>query len=541
MESKMPAVPAVVLDGVDFSWPDGRVVLHGASARFERRIGLIGSNGVGKSTLLRLIAGELTPQAGRVVVPGAVAALPQNLTLQAHATVAEVLGVGEKVAAVRAVTAGAVEAHWYEVIGRDWDIEARAEATLSEIGLGTLELDRSVGTLSGGEVILTALTGLRLAGAEVTLLDEPTNNLDADARRLLYDVLGDWPGSLVVVSHDLELLERLDHTAELDAGTLRVFGGNYQAYRDQVDGEQAAAAQAVATAAQQVRLERRQRRDAETRLARSARQGRRDVANSRFIGAVADERRRRAEASAGSLRGRLDDRVQRAEARLAQADARLRREKVVRIELADPQVAPGRRLAEFSDGEQRLIVTGASRVAMTGANGVGKSRLLAGLFGDQPPQGLTAQLRCERVGYLPQRLDRLDDTATAIANLTTVVAEAAPQRIRHQLATFGLSAAAVERPVGTLSGGERLAVAVAQLLLADPPPQLLVLDEPTNNLDLAGRTGLVEALTLYRGGLVVVSHDQRFLAELGITEHWTLAASANGLRLRREDYEATVR
>ncbi|MCE1174689.1 MAG: ATP-binding cassette domain-containing protein, partial [Propionibacteriales bacterium] len=403
-----------------------------------------------------------------------------------------------------------------------------------------LGLDRPVGTLSGGEVILAALAGLRLAGAAVTLLDEPTNNLDADARRVLYDVLVDWPGSLVVVSHDVELLERLDHTAELDAGRLRVFGGNYRAYRDQVDADQAAAAQAVATAAQRVRLERRQRRDAETRVARSARQGRRDVANSRFIGAAADERRRRAEASAGSLRGRLDDRVQRAEARLAQAEARLRREKVVRIELADPQVAPGRRLAEFSDGEQHLTVTGASRVALTGANGVGKSRLLDALFGDQAPDGLSAQLRCERVGYLPQRLDRLDDTATAIANLSAVVAAAVPQRIRHQLAAFGLSAATVERPVGTLSGGERLAVAVAQLLLADPPPQLLVLDEPTNNLDVAGRDGLLAALKAYRGGLIVVSHDRRFLAELGITEDWELAESPVGLRLRRADSGATV-
>jgi ATPase subunit of ABC transporter with duplicated ATPase domains len=295
----------------------------------------------------------------------------------------------------------------------------------------------------------------------------------------------------------------------------------------------------VATAKQQLRTERRQRVEAETRLARSARQGRRDVANSRFIGAVADERRRRAEASAGSLRGRLDDRVQQAERRFAVAEARLRREKVVRIELADPQVAPGRRLAEFSDGEQQVLVTGATRLALTGANGVGKSRLLAGLFGQQLPPGLTAQLRCERVGYLPQRLDQLDDTATAITNLATVVVEAVPQRIRHQLAAFGLSAAAVQRPVGTLSGGERLAVAVAQLLLADPPPQLLVLDEPTNNLDLAGRAGLIGALKAYRGGLILVSHDRRFLDEVGITECWTLARSATGLRLLRDDPLAT--
>lgn len=531
-------VPSVVFDGVDFAWPDGRVVLRDASASFGRRTGLIGRNGAGKSTLLRLIAGQLTPQAGRIVVPGAVAVLPQNLTLRAEANVADVLGVGAKVAAIAAIEAGAVDPVLYETIGPDWDIEARTIAALFEVGLDGLALDRRVDTLSGGEVILAALIGLRLAEAEVTLLDEPTNNLDARTRAMLYDVLDAWPGSLVVVSHDLDLLDRLDHLAELEAGSVSVFGGNYSAYREHVAREQAAAEQAVATAKQQLRTERRQRVEAETRLARSARQGRRDVANSRFIGAMADERRRRAEASAGSLRGRLDDRVAQAEARLASADARLRREKVVRLDPADPQVAPGRRLAEFGDADRSVVVTGSTRLAITGPNGIGKTRLLEALFGAAAPVGLTATLHTDRVGYLRQRLDGLDDAATAVANVAEVVPQALPQRIRHQLAAFGLPAATVERPVGTLSGGERLAVALARLLLSDPVPQLMVLDEPTNNLDLPGRTGLIDALNAFRGGLIVVSHDAGFLADIGITEEWQLGATADleqPIMLRRVD------
>jgi ATPase subunit of ABC transporter with duplicated ATPase domains len=512
----MPAVPAVVFDGVDFAWPDGRVVLSEASAVLGRRTGLIGRNGVGKSTLLRLIAGDLVPQAGRVVVPGTVAVLPQNLTLHSEASVAEVLGVGAKVAAMKAIEAGSVDPALFETIGLDWDIEARAIAALSEVGLDALALDRRVHTLSGGEVILAALTGLRLVGAEVTVLDEPTNNLDAAARGLLYDILSDWPGSLVVVSHDLDLLDRLDYLAELEEARLSVFGGNYSAYREHLARDQAAVEQAVTTAKQQLRTERRQRSEAETRLARSARQGRRDVANSRFIGAAADERRRRAETSAGSLRGRLEDRVAQAEAQLAQAEARLRREKVVRIELPDPTVAPGRQLAEFGDGERRLLVTGSTRLAIVGPNGIGKTRLLEALFDQSAPTGLSAQKWCASVGYLPQRLDDLDDAATAVTSVSEVAPGAQSGQIRRQLAAFGLPAATVERPIATLSGGERLSVALARLLLTDPAPPLVVLDEPTNNLDLPGRAGLVEALNAYRGGLIVVSHDPHFLDSIGI-------------------------
>ncbi|BBY57686.1 ATP-binding cassette domain-containing protein [Mycolicibacterium sarraceniae] len=154
----------------------------------------MGANGSGKSTLLRLIAGELTPTGGRIVAGGDIAYLPQTLTLDVALSIAHVLGVGAKLAALAAIESGVATEHDFEVIGEDWDIADRPAEVLRVIGLGAVDLDRTVGQVSGGEAMLLAITALRLDPADITLLDEPTNNLDRDARGRLFDLIADWPG-----------------------------------------------------------------------------------------------------------------------------------------------------------------------------------------------------------------------------------------------------------------------------------------------------------------------------------------------------------
>jgi len=530
----MPQSPVVVFENVSFAWPDGQTVLASANVAFGSRTGLIGRNGAGKSTLLRLITGELRPAAGRISVTGAVGVLRQDLPLHIGATVAELLGVGPQVRALRAIEAGGTDPVLYDLIGDDWDVEHRGLAALAATGLADLGLDRPAGELSGGEAMLVALAGLKLARPGLTLLDEPTNNLDAGSKAAVIELVANWPGALVVVSHDVELLNAVAEIVELEAGRLTTFGGAYAAFVEHRARERQAAEQAVATARQHVRVEQRQRIEAETKLARSARHGRKDVANSKFIGAAADERRRRAQLSAGKARGKLDSRVVSAQAELAEAQDGLRSEARVKIRLPDPAVASGRRLVELGDGERSFLIAGPRRVALTGRNGVGKTRLLESMFDPVSVSGtLSAVPLCDRIGYLPQRLDELDDAATVLASVAAVAPKANAEQIRGLLAGFGLRGAVVERPTSSLSGGERFKVVLARLLLADPSPQLVVLDEPTNNLDLPSVGELIAALNAYRGGLLVVSHDQGFLAALGI-EVWLELALDQGQPQLRE-------
>ncbi|KAA9393213.1 ABC-F family ATP-binding cassette domain-containing protein [Kocuria coralli] len=520
-----PQKPAVTLADLSFTWPDGSTAIRDLTAAFNAgRTGLIGSNGSGKSTLLRLIAGDLTPVSGTVTVTGRVGYLPQHLTLRTGATVVELLGVDRTVAALHAIEAGDADPRHFDTLGDDWDVEARTLAALDRIGLPDIGLERPAGTLSGGETILAALAGLQLSGDEVVLLDEPTNNLDRHARQLLYEAITSWRGALVVVSHDVALLDLMDDTAELRYGSLAVFGGNYGAFQEHLAVEQAAAEQALHTAEQQLRTERRQRVEAQTKLARRQRYARTDFENKRKPKMIMNNRKQEAQVSAGKLRGQLDHKVDAAQEAVAEREKRLRRDPTITIALPDPRVPAGRRLAELRDGRGRAFTfQGPERIALTGRNGIGKTRLLEALVPPAPADsteprnhGVEALAYTDRIGYLPQRLDHLDDEATILDTVRRAAPSTPDGELRAGLARFLFRGDLIHRPVGDLSGGERFRVALATVLLADPPHQLIVLDEPTNNLDLHSMDELVAALSDYRGGLLVVSHDDVFLTRLGI-------------------------
>ncbi|MYR58642.1 ATP-binding cassette domain-containing protein, partial [Streptomyces sp. SID625] len=208
---------SVVCSHLSFTWPDDTPVFQDLSfAVTPGRTGLVAPNGTGKSTLLKLIAGELRPNSGSVSVSGTLGYLPQTLPLTGDLTVAEVLDVAAVIQAIDAVESGDVDERHFTTIGDDWDIEERTRAQLDRLGLADLTLDRGLSTLSGGQVISLGLAAQLLKRPDVLLLDEPTNNLDSDARHKLYDVLGDFTGCLLLVSHDRALLDRMERIAELD-------------------------------------------------------------------------------------------------------------------------------------------------------------------------------------------------------------------------------------------------------------------------------------------------------------------------------------
>ncbi|PPF37736.1 ABC-F family ATP-binding cassette domain-containing protein [Rathayibacter sp. AY1A3] len=523
--------PAVVLHDCTFAWPDGSVVLDRVTAAFGRgRTGLVGANGAGKSTLVRLVTGGLSPTAGSVSTTGPVDLLPQRLRRGPDDTVSDLLGIRQRLGALHAILRGDADPRHFEVLADDWDLEARALAALGDAGLDLEEADllRPVATLSGGQAVLTAVTGVRLRGRPIAVLDEPTNDLDRRSRGLLLDLVDRWRGTLVLVSHDRELLEHVDEIAELRDGAVRTSGGTFSAFEERLALEQAAAERDLRDADRLLRAERRQRIEAETTIARRARAGARSAESMPAI--LANARRGRAEATAGRLRSGHGAAEARAREQVDAASRAVRDDDRVRLDLPDPVVAAGRRLAEVTVRGRTTVLQGPERIAVVGANGTGKTTLLEHLVGapgarEHPLAGTTARALTERVGWLPQRREGLlDEEATVREHVSRAAPDRPAVELRNALARLLVRGDVVDRRIASLSGGERFRVALAGLVLAQPAPQLLVLDEPTNDLDLATTDHLVDVLAAWRGGLVVVSHDEAFLDRLGLHSRVVLDA-----------------
>ncbi|MEV6420992.1 ATP-binding cassette domain-containing protein [Streptomyces sp. NPDC051662] len=527
-----PTAPSTSLtcSALSFQWPDGTTVLDGLSLTIGRgRTGLVGANGAGKSTLLRLLAGLLRPSQGSVSAGGSLAHLPQNVTLDTALRVDEALGIAERRGALRAIEAGDVRETHFETIGDDWDVEERALATLGSLGLGDVELDRTVGQMSGGETVLLRLAALLLERPDILLLDEPTNNLDLSARRRLYEAVDSWrSGVLVIVSHDLELLERVDRIAELRAGSVSWYGGGWSAYQEALATEQEAAGRMLRAAEADVRRQKRELEEAQVKIARRQRHSKKMDAQRRAPRIVAGERKRNAQESGDKLRGLHEDRLNEARERREEASDAIRHDAEIRVSLPHTAVPAGRTVLSLRElrprfgglREGNLQVRGPERIALVGRNGAGKTTLLRTLTGELAP--LSGEARTfVPVRFLPQRLDVLDDELSVAANVARLAPGVTDNHIRSQLARFLFKGARAEQQAGTLSGGERFRAALAAMMLAAPAPQLLMLDEPTNNLDTSSVRQLTSALASYEGALLIACHDLPFLEAAGITR-WLL-------------------
>ena len=520
----MPAF--VTLESVSFRAPDGRSLFDNLTLAFgAERTGLVGRNGVGKTTLVRLILGELAPLAGAVNVRGRVGVLRQAVQPPAGASVADLLGVAGPLARLARIAAGAGSED--DLADADWTLEARLDAALAEVDLAGLDLARPAASLSGGQLTRAQLAGILAEAPDLLILDEPTNNLDAAARALVAEVLGRWKGGAIVVSHDRALLRRMDRIVELTTLGPRIYGGGYDLYLARKEEAEAAAARDLSEAERaadritrevQVAAERKARRDAA---------GKRSRAKNDQPKIMLDFKAGRAEASGGRGQRLAERRQGDAAADLAEAEAKVERLRRLGFELPASGLAAGKPVLAFTDvafahpGGEPLLegvslrLLGPERVAVTGPNGSGKTSLIRLAVGELTPTSGEVRLGV-RAAFLDQRTALLREDETLVEAFLRLNPEATANAARAALARFLFRNTAAEKPVRALSGGERLRAALAAVLMSPHPPQLLVLDEPTNHLDLESIEAVEAALRGYDGALLVVSHDRDFLDAVGI-------------------------
>lgn len=510
--------------------PDHHVLLEDFTLSFGCEVtGVVGPNGAGKSTLLSALAGALTPSGGQVLAQGRVGWLEQSGP-DADGDLATGLGVTEDLTRLSRILAG--EGGEADFAHADWTLDVRVTAALDTVGLGAKPLDAPLSSLSGGQRARLALARALLDAPDILMMDEPTNNLDAEGREAVHQMMADWPGGLVIVSHDRALLERVDRIVALEGPGWSVFGGGWSDYVAQRDAARARADAEHERAQAALKQTRRAAEEAEARRMRRARVGKalgRDGSQPKM---VLNAKRAQSEGTAARLGGVRDKQIAAAESALETAQEQRHRGSKLNIRAQGVDSPQGRTIlafdaVSFNYGETPLIdrlsfaITGGMRLALSGPNGAGKTTVLKLAQGLLTPRAGEIRRTTGRIARLDQTVSDLDPGLSVVEALRARDPNLSLNAAYAALAQFDLRNVQADKPVSVLSGGERLRAGLAGVLGGEPP-ELILLDEPTNHLDIEAVEALEDALNGFEGAMLAVSHDAAFLDAINLDQTLSL-------------------
>ncbi len=506
----------LLAEDISYEFASGRTLFKEIKVGISKgdRIALVGGNGVGKSTFLKILAGEIQASSGSVI-SRAVYYLPQISTIKQEIKENTVLSF-----------LSSLSDEW-------WEIGDILEATLGT----SIDMSLPIGSLSGGEITKLFLAIGLSKQPNILLLDEPTNHMDFLALETLKNFLTDFTGAFVIVSHKPFFLDQVVNTIwELTQSGLRVYGGNYSAYKAQKETEIQVALRSHEVAKKELLRVKDAALEEQKRAARSRKEGRLQ-AHDRSMGRA--ERgffSELASAAAGNASKKHEATVAKAMQKFEAS--KIKTNKVTLVSLEEGSSKKGKNLidiqgAELKIGNQLLLkniqlhISSGERVTVSGANGSGKSSLVKAILGikNQSSQlfleaGEVLVSKDMQVVYLDQNYELVDREMTVLENMRKANSSLAYQLLRQQLGHFLFFNDEVNKKAHLLSGGElaRLALAMISISSID----LLVLDEPTNNLDLETVAQIVEALSEFQGAICVISHDIDFLSKIQITKAWRI-------------------
>jgi ATPase subunit of ABC transporter with duplicated ATPase domains len=509
---------------LSFELPHGDLLFHSISFTLNNsRYGLVGPNGVGKSTLAKILAGQLQATGGDLEISHSVLYLAQEElppTYIGGADVQTELSVGEYLQAL-------------------WESPAVQEPLWSRL-IGDLSLETSLKVLSGGEWMRVRLAHSLAFTPGLLILDEPTNNLDREAREFLIHFVRSYSQALLVVSHDRVLLREMDKILELSNQGMSAYGGNFDFYSEQKFQERELQAKRLDEARRDKKKKEREYHEKIDSQEKRMRRGKLLAARGGIPRIVVGALKRQAQETHNRIHVNEEKRVENARSEFSELWNSQKLENSLRLHLPETAIPQGKLVFEIDEfnfqypGRQflwtanlSLIMQGPRRWALAGNNGAGKSTLISLLLsqGVLPVGDSQGQIKRAEIpwAHLDQKYEVLRRDQTVLENVMETTKKDL-EEIRNQLAHFQFYGEKVHQKIESLSGGEKLKASLAKILLADPAPQFLILDEPTNNLDLISLEVLEEALQAFEGALLVVSHDEDFLNAIGIEKIVSISA-----------------
>lgn len=494
-----------------------------------QKIALAGNNGSGKSTLLNIIAGVLQPSAGRASVDVKPYYIPQVFGQYNNLTVAQALKVDEKLTALKDILNGNASEQNFELLEDDWSIEERCVEALAHWKLEGLDLGQTIASLSGGQKTKIFLAGISIHQPELVLMDEPSNHLDVSARQQLYDFIRHTKCTLVVVSHDRKLLNLLNTICELSRNGIKTYGGNYDFYLEQKQTEQNALSQDIHSKERELKAAREKERETAEKQQKLDARGKGKQEKAGVARIMMNTMRNKAENSTSKMKGVHEERIGGITQELQ--ELRTGRPDIDKMKLGfdDSELHKGKILfsaeeINFSYGTKPIwnaavsfkVISG-ERILLKGNNGSGKTTLIKIITGIIKPSAGKVYSAINKSVYIDQDYSLIDNSLTVYEQAQRFnVSGLQEHDIKMRLNRFLFGKEAWDKNCGALSGGERMRLMLCCLTIDRQSPDVIILDEPTNNLDIQNIEILTSAIKDYKGALIVVSHDETFIEELSI-------------------------
>ncbi|MBL0740753.1 ABC-F family ATP-binding cassette domain-containing protein [Chryseolinea lacunae] len=499
------------------------------SINTHQKIALVGNNGAGKSSLLKIMAGDLSPSRGSIAADTKPYYVPQHVGQFNDLTLAQALHVDRKLAALKDIVDGYATETNLTLLNDDWLLEERCGEALANWKLEGLDLNRKMATLSGGQKTKVFLAGIAIHQPDIVLLDEPSNHLDASTRKLLYEYITTTSNTLVVVSHDRILLNLLPAVYELSRRGIAVYGGNYDFYAEQKKLEGEALVQDLKSKEKALRKAKEVERESLERKQKLDARGKKKQEKAGLPTISMNTFRNNAEKSTSRLKDVHTEKID----TLAQAASQIRKELPVtdtmKIDLDNAALHRGKKLIEAKDinvGYGRSFlwkqplnfsIASGERIVIKGDNGSGKTTLIKLMLGEVVPQMGTIQRATFRTVYIDQDYSMINRNFTVYEQAQHFNDGKLPEHdVKIRLNRFLFSKEFWDNSCEALSGGEKMRLVLCCLMIGRQAPDAIVLDEPTNNLDIQNTEILTNALKEYTGTLIMVSHDRDFIDQMKV-------------------------
>lgn len=513
----------ISIKNLSYRLPDGTKIISNLSFSLDdnSKVGLIGVNGIGKSSILKLIVGNIAPTGGEITKNNLnIAYLPQKFNEFSFNTVADVFGLEKQVVSLAKVDDGTADPEDYAILDSCWDCNEIITKKLEFFNLKLNPLQK-FSSLSGGEKVKVVLSSTINKQTNFLILDEPTNNIDREGKTIFYDFIRNWSFGILLVSHDRELLAIMDRIIELrklGSGNVEIYnyGCNFTQYQEQKKLESVSLEKKYDNAKKELNKQKQQIIANREVREKRVKQGKKKLENSKYMKLVLDSKINKSEKKSGRLQKRDISNLNKIDSSLKSIDAITERKSEIYFKLEDQAKVSDKIIFElnnlnFSYGDRQIFsnfsitIRSKSRIAIDGRNGSGKSTLLK----------IIANNFSGNYAFLDQEQSFLADGKTILENVINYT-KLSELEARNMLAKFIFRTNSVNKLIGAISGGERLRVALACIFSKNP--DLLLLDEPTNNLDLDSVNFLENILKQYAKALVVVSHDSVFKENVGVEE-----------------------